>query len=484
MPQKSILTFHKFFKERAHDIRLMEKSEAVSAPVVRQAKIELRDLFEEAKCAKKSEPTSILENYMSPEKLPTFHRLGLKSDMSLQERKSALKIDPWNKDVRTPWHVQLDDNLETFRKAMTKSAWTFRVGQLAEEYGLNRQWFPFFVTLTVDEHRLDPTKGEYQQNKAAFMKDGRAIKEWLRQMAEVSMEADGLNWRQRQKARRAEYFQYVRVYEAGKTGQHLHCHILMFLKAVPQAWKIDPNANLRGSNCTERRCKAAEGYWPYAAPQNRAVMHFRFANDIWTKLGHKWPADPVTGKGIDVMPATASGGYLAKYMGLEEVPGKRVGASKNAGMSGLRSFVDGLTVQELETCTANIPDFAVKAAMQHNSTVPWPLVRYLASVRQRREAFTNMAFDELIKPPPDYYKSMLHRTKKAEKAKAEKRKPEPPIWRLRTREELHNWFQECMPQERGVDPQRVADLVLKIAGQFPTARKSSPGIAGSRPPRF
>jgi hypothetical protein len=362
-----------------------------------------------------------LINIIYPPPLPrALERIGFEPNMSYQDKKALLELPSVNDD---------DENLEKLDKWLRSGsikglsqAWIWRAGEAAVEL---KDWYPFFVTLTVDPKIVNPRE---------LWKDTKAWRNYIERIADVVMRECGLTNKQRKVASVRDYVQYIGTIEHGKSLVHDHAHVMMWLKEIPKEWKRDPNATRHGKDCTERRCRPLETFWNWCDPLQKPALYFRFLGDPWSKLGHKTPVHE--GKGLVLLPPEFTGAYLVKYMRQEEKQWHhRMKATQSIGKTRLLAAINEMPFEYLEQMSIRPPTFDHSHILSTTLGVPNALMKSAAKARIYELTFDQMSFHQLTKQQPKPFLAMR-------KSVRDGAKP----WKYLS-EERFNWVQSVLPHE-------------------------------------
>ena len=302
---------------------------------------------------------------------PLLTRMGIYPTDKIPDIKTKLGIEQIVRQ-RTPRQKQLLDRMYQAQKTSAQTNWIFRIGAGTRDLA---DWYPFFVTLT-----LDPSIVPDYDNFWKKPKQGRSNWEkYLRRVSKVVTGTLGEEpfWKQKPLGRMSDYVQYVGVIEHGKSRHHHHVHALMFLREIPESWKRCPNAGIAiPENRTFRDCRAFETLWPYSRPGLSPHRYFRFTNDKWSKLGHVTPVDLETREAIKIRPPEAAGAYLGKYMNKDEKAWQhRTKATRNFGKKRLSALLDKMSMEELAYLAMRPHNLNTCLSLTKIHTVPLGLLR-------------------------------------------------------------------------------------------------------------
>ena len=351
----------------------------------------------------------------------TLLDIGLNPDHTLDERKEVLGLPPSSFDLDDDQEL-LMEMLQNGADASLSLEWRWRVGEhcrLMNEKG----WYPFFVTLTVDPRYHDPEE--------VFGVGAKALGNYFQRLARVSMKACGLTRSEMHKASDRDYLHHFFSVEHGKSGKHHHAHGLLWFRAIPDSWKLDPNFGQRHS--TERRCRPLESYWTYCVPDQRPANYYWFLGCPWQQLGHRIPVDQF-GNGLTLLPPEMGGSYCAKYMGKEDKQWKhRVKATRNLGLTNLLETIKRAPMAYLEQQATILPTFEHLTIQTTSLSVPTRLIRRLSRLELYCREYRSMSLRDLLSPRPKPFVAMLN--------SLDEIKP----WRLASRER-YEWLLSVLPR--------------------------------------
>ena len=296
--------------------------------------------------------------------------LGLRPDMTFQERKQALGLKSGGFSS-SPAQQVLDDFLERSSVKARKQSWIWRIGSECENMR-DLGWYPFFVTLTVDPSRC----GDLE----TFWREGVEFRRYIHSLAKVSAAAAGYPSAIRDGASDHHFLRHVGVIEHGSSGDHHHMHLLVWFRAIPESWKVCPNATVNDPRSRVFRvCKPLSSYWKWSLAGLSPAMYFRFEGDIWSVLGHVVPVDRKNRKPLRIGSARSSGLYIAKYM--EKGSRKwlhRVKATRSLGKDRILGLLHRMNVRQLEALTWRPRSFDLSVSLQMIHSVPSVLLRSMA----------------------------------------------------------------------------------------------------------
>lgn len=364
---------NKFFATMRSIINLANKSDEVDEFFVGEIRKELSDILD----------LGIL-SYPS-----TLTQYGIKPEMSYQERKEAFGLKKYI-TTRT-------ENEKKFLKSMAhkadicnKANWSWRIAQEAEEKN-KLNWYPFFITLTVDPLKADPEE---------IWRDPKYFRNYIRKLCNVVCKELGHNPIQHPPYRKeSDYLTYAGVIEHGKSRLHHHCHIVVWLRDIPSAWKQCPNAGIRNpKNRNRNECIPMRELWDYSDGFLSPSLYFRSVNDVW-KRRHNFALPlsakgPNKGKPMKISTPGVAGTYITKYMqkGHKEW-NHRMRATRNLGMTRLRKTLEEIDLKVLEALTWRAPKSSLNHSLMQIHSVPLGLLRQEASRKTFVEKYKRRQLD-------------------------------------------------------------------------------------------
>jgi hypothetical protein len=312
---------------------------------------------------------------------PTLGLLDLEPDLSFQEKKAVLGLEQGQLNY-TENEQKFMDQLKESQADVRKSNWKWRIAQEVEEKQ-SLGWYPFFVTLT-----LDPLKVEkHYKSTEEFWKKGREFRKWIRKIADMSAILEGhppprkktkvFNYRPE-----SDYVTYVGVIEHGKSREHHHAHVLIWIKNIPSNWKLDPNRYIKiPEKRINRECKPLSAFWKWSLPGLSPANYFRTKGDIWSMLSpaHGIPVDKNTGKPIPVGGPKQAAAYVTKYIQKDHKEWQhRVKSTRNLGMKKLKTVLSRMKIKQLEVLSWRPNSFTQHHLVSLIHSVPLGLVRSIA----------------------------------------------------------------------------------------------------------
>ena len=340
---------------------------------------------------------------------------------------------------------ELDVWLRDGAEQQRQQNWSWRTGEEMEHLCVNDTWWPLFVTLTVDPAEADPR---------AIIEDGREWAAYRQRVAEVVRQTMGVAQPQDGGPKRAEYMRYVGVVEHGKSREHHHIHALLWLKEIPESWKLDPNEGRTVCNATDIR--PLKGLWPWGTVTKASA--FRYIGDPWTQIGWKMPIKE--GKQTKLRPAREAGRYLMKYATKEcKEWNHRIKASRGLGLTRLHRVMSRLSSRRLHAAASRVPD-RVMPTMQ-SSSVPCSLARREARLMSFSRMWETVAGRQALAAWTtsewrDAYSMM----------RASVQDGAAP-WEMDS-EHLRNWLSRTLPlDERNASSNEVQEVWSVLAGLWP-----------------
>lgn len=216
----------------------------------------------------------------------------------VRERKSAFFEKFEARELSEFVSVQLDELRVATRAARYAEHISANVFELVD--CLTKEWFPFFVTLTVSD----------DQYVNVFDSGSRVWNNYIRRVRRAVGVRLGIP---KAVADRRNIHRYFAVVERGGRNGRLHIHCLHLCKASPIAL-IDPNCGLRVPDKFEMT--EWSKFWGYGFVSARPVRFNSY--DIFTKCGFRWPVEfdektncykPYEAKGV-----VAVARYIGKYL--------------------------------------------------------------------------------------------------------------------------------------------------------------------------
>ena len=403
---------------------------------------------------------------------PVYSEFGIGADTPYRVKKEIL--------LRSFSTQPPDESEKRFMKFMINKAaqaqkanWTWRITQEAEAKQ-TAGWYPFFVTLTVDPKRTDPER---------LWREGREFRKYIRRLANIAAEQLGhppphkktkyFGYRPE-----SDYVTYAAVIEHGKSLEHHHAHLMVWMREIPSLWKIDPTRGRLPTARTERECRPMRQLWPWSIPSQCPSLYFRSKGDIWSKMGFVTPIDntevfksgkenPNFGKPIKINPVEAVGNYVTKYMQKgTRLWNHRMKCTRNLGMQKIKQIMEKLDEQTIEALSWRPQESSQLRLVSSIHSVPQGLIRSLAKRRlfQIRYQSNSLDLKSLMKTNYEHYSQML---KSVRDGARPDRMPSA---------EFYDWLQSFLPVESEFCEKRLLDSHRKMAYHFPRKVFAPPPI--------
>ena len=387
-------------------------------------------------------------------------QLGLTPEMSLSEKKSFLDLC-FGTLARTELEEKFLDMMADRAEATRQANWAWRIAEEAELKD-KQDWYPFFVTLTVDPKAYDPEE--------VFR--GRALTEYYRDLANVVCEVMGHppvqhttkafpNYRSV-----SDYVVHAGVIEHGKSREHHHCHLLIWMRDIPARWKLDPNHGRQPHRCTENECTPMRVHWKYSAISLSPCNYFRTVNDIWHRK-HHFVTPLVKNKKtrkfepLDLKPARTAGFYVTKYLSKEFKEWQhRMKATRNLGMHRLHQVLWNLQPKEVEALSWKPRSSALNHSVMKIHSVPLGLLRYASKTQHYWHQWQTKSLDihQQLQSNFDSFSRML---RSARDGTRPDRMPLP---------EFYDWAVQFLPEPDGYCEDRLLIAHAKLAHYFPPGK--------------
>lgn len=374
---------------------------------------------------------------------------GLKPDMTFQERKAVLNLATGGSTM-TDEEADFARFLESSGRKGRKANWIWRVGSECEDMR-DKGWYPFFVTLTVDPARCSDSQ--------QMWKDGVELRRYFQRLARVSAEAcgqagairDGVSW--------SQFVRHVGVIEHGKSRHHHHMHLLIWMRGIPEKWKVCPNRGIADPRSrTINFCRQMSTYWPLALPGLGRALYFRHEGDIWSRLGFAIPVNKNDRKPMQVMPARLAGVYVAKYMDKGDKAWlHRVKATRDLGKGRLRNLLHQLNLSTVRALMWRPRQYSTSVLVTTIHCVPQGLLRSMAKQVLFCREWDDGTLDSatLLRPSSDVFFAMR-------KSVRDGARP-----RRMSSEAFYEWVTGHLPAPDGYCERRVRSAHLQLKVEFP-----------------
>ena len=350
----------KYWAKMRSTKNLLERSEHVNELQVEAFRHELSDILDHG-----------IINYPQ-----TLTEIGLSEDMSYQDVKRHLGLisKGFNRTENESKFL-----MDMFFKAadMRKSNWAWRIAQEAKQKQ-ELDWYPFFVTLTVDPKRQDP--------KTLWV-EGRELRKYIRRLCNVVCKELGHPPAHKKPYRpESDYVTYAGVIEHGKSREHHHAHFLIWLRAIPADWRVCPNEGRLPQNRDRNECLPMRTLWRHSAPKLSPALYFRTVGDVWERK-HNFVLPLKDGKPMKVSKPEIAGLYVTKYLSKEHKQwNHRVKATRNLGLNKLKALIKTLPDHQVRALTWRAKDSNSNHLLTKIHSVPLGLVRQLT----KQEDFLRM----------------------------------------------------------------------------------------------
>ena len=429
----------KYWAEIRTALTLMERSESVTEKQIETAREELSDLLD----------SGIL---IYPQ---TLEEAGLSRYQTLDEKKNALNIVS-KSFIRSSNEEKFLACAEQKADTCRKSNWAWRISEEAEQKEM-LGWHPFFVTLTVDPNEYDPEK---------LWKEGRAFRTYIRDLANMVCEqlkhppVQHVNKKFPNYRKESDYVTYAGVIEHGKSREHHHCHLIIWLRAIPPSWRVCPNAGIRNPRYRNRNeCLPLRTFWKYSLPGLSPALYFRTVNDIWqNEYEFCLPLSKKTGKEMKIGPARIAGDYIAKYLAKEHREWHhRMKATRNLGLTKLKSILRTLDEKVVEALTWRASNANLNLSLSRTHCVPLGLLRSEAK-RQNfflKYASNRLDLQTLLLRNSNLFQTMLTSVKDGAR-------PD----RMSSLD-FFDWVNRCLPVQKGYSDQSCIAAHVQMAQHFP-----------------
>jgi hypothetical protein len=382
---------------------------------------------------------------------PTLRRFGLTEKMSFIEKKQVFMPDAMPKGL-TDREAEFVSMLSDCQAKTRRQNWIWRIGQ-ETEYMAQRGWYGFFVTLTVDPSRIaDPE---------AMWREGRELRKYLRRIARVSCAAGGQPNAIKEGQSIRNWVRHVGVIEHGKSGNHHHFHGLIWMRHIPDRWKVCPNRFVKDPR---RRvfdeCKEFRTFWPNSLPGIGRAKFLRHHGDPWSALGF---AVPVNRKGVAlrINRAEAAGNYIGKYLDKEKKAWThRVKAVRGCGLNILRDRLLTLTARQLTALTWRPRNHDLSISLRTIHTVPTGLLRSMAKTERfvSKWASNTLKVLEEMSEPFEGFNAMLKSVRDGAVPK-----------RMLSRQ-FYDWVTDHLPVPEGYCEKRLLNAHKALGLDFPVRK--------------
>ena len=409
---------------------------------------------------------------------PVLKELGIGEKTSYRQKKALLSLED-NAAAAPMTRQELDFMQFMLRKASDarKSNWTWRITQEAQMLQAEK-WYPFFVTLTVDPKKcmgkpvnIMGRTVTYDSPKQLWEK-GREFRLYIRKLASAAARSMGHLPPHKQKIKNgkvvipyrpeSDYVRYAAVLEHGKTNEHHHMHLMVWMRDIPPNWKRCPNEGRLPKYRTERECKHMRFYWPWCIADQKPALYYRTKGDIWKEHGHCTPVDE-NGKPIKINPVEAVGNYVTKYMQKgHKAWNHKMKCTRNLGMTKLQNLINSLPMEVLNPLAWKPERYSTLHTVSLIHSVPPALIRSAAKRRilEIQWDARSLEFEALMKTNYGIYMEMLSSVRDGVRPE---RMPSA---------EFYDWVQKFLPEQTGYCEKTLLAAHEEFSYDFPPKRYS------------
>ena len=386
---------------------------------------------------------------------PSLKQLGLYENQPLPARKEVLGVHGSGLE-ETEETLEFQKMLAQAGRSQIKSNWIWRIGQECLDKSLEG-WYGFFVTLTVDPARVADSQAMWQE--------GREFRKYIKRLARVASKACGMPRAIHDGASCSDFVHHVGVIEHGKSRHHHHMHLLVWMRDIPDHWKVCPNRGiLNPEHRTLDWCKPMSTYWPNALPGIGRAKFFRHEGDMWSRLGFVLPYDPKKKRVVRIHAPEKAGLYIAKYMDKEDkVWTHRIKATRNLGMNRLKKVLARLHWRKVEALTWRPRTYRMSTIASTIHTVPPALLRLVSKQESfcRRWARKTLDFQKLLRENCDSFSGMLTSVRNGDRPRKMRSKA------------FYEWVSQHLPVPDGYCEKRYQRACVSLGVEFPPC-KSQP----------
>ena len=399
---------------------------------------------------------------------PTMLKLGIDGYMTLQQRKAALGVS-----TDRPMYSENEHRLLKLLKQKAengrKANWQWRIAEEAEEKQ-RLGWYPFFITLTVDPNHArfgadHPRHRKGVTDPESLWKDGREFRLFIRCLVNVVCEQLGHPPAHKKTANfgyrpESDYVTYAAVIEHGKSREHHHCHMLVWMREIPSKWKQCPNRQVVNP---EKRifndCPSMRYAWKWSLPGLSKFNYYRTIGDVWSsKHAFRTPVKSETGQPIRIAPAKAAGRYITKYIQKDHKEWHhRVKATRNLGMKKLKQTISQLDPAVIGQLTHRPKTSNLLHSLSLIHSAPLGLVRLIAKQQHYLNLYKLNSLDlkKHLKPSSDAFMQMLRSARAGHRP-----------------DRMHSlaffdWVNQFLPEESEYCEERLVEAHRKLSREFP-----------------
>ena len=409
---------------------------------------------------------------------PVFRELGITEETPYRIKREILTR---SFDQPPPDHSEVRFAVFMANKAAqaAKANWSWRITQEAEQKQLDG-WYPFFVTLTVDPKKCCGQVHEFKGRQVSYNSvqelwtTGREFRIYIRNLARMVAQLEGHP--PPHKAERgygyrpeSDYVTYAAVLEHGKTQEHHHAHLMLWLKNIPSHWKIDPNEGRLPGYRYERECVPLRTYWPWCIESQKPALYYRTKGDIWSTLGHVTPTDGRKetkngtpnknyGKPIKINSVEAVGNYVTKYMQKgTKAWHHRMKCTRNLGLKKIHETIQSLELSQLVPLSWKPKNSSQLHSVSLIHSVPQGLLRSIA----KRKIFSLQWEDRLLELTTLMKTNYDHYTRMLKSVRDGARPDRMPSL------EFYDWVQSFLPVEKEYCETRLMESHELLREKFP-----------------
>ena len=321
---------------------------------------------------------------------PTLLGLGIDWYSTFEQRKEVLNVST-NKPTYTDKEKKFLQTMQTKAEHCRKANWQWRISEEAEQKQ-KLGWYPFFITLTVNPQWTEPEK---------FWREGREFRKFIRRMCKVVTSELGeppAHKKTKDYGYRPEsdYITYAAVIEHGASREHHHCHMLVWMREIPDGWKQCPNRFVANKdNRTFNECCSMRRLWKWSLPGLSKFNYYRTLGDVWkTKHNFATPVDPETRKPLNIAPVFVAGRYITKYLQKDHKEWHhRMKCTRNLGMKRLMKVVKSLDPAIVKALTWRPQKASQLHSLSLIHSAPLGLVRLLAKQRHYLNRYISNPLD-------------------------------------------------------------------------------------------
>ena len=397
---------------------------------------------------------------------PSLKKLGLDYYLTLTQRKQMLGVStdrPMYGENEHRLLKLLKEKAENGRKAN----WQWRITEEAEEKQ-RIGWFPFFVTLTVDPNHArfgerHPKHRKGVVDPETLWKNGREFRLFIRELVKIVCRELGHPPAHKKTADfdyrpEADYVTYAAVIEHGKSREHHHCHMLVWMREIPSQWKKCPNRHINNpKKRINNDCVPMRRLWNWSLPGLSKFNYYRTIGDVWKNHGFATPVQS-DGQPIRIAPARAAGRYITKYIQKDHKEWHhRVKATRNLGLKRLKKTISQLHPAVVGQLTHRPNNSRLLHFLSLIHSAPLGLVRLEAKRIDYLNRYKSNSLDlrTQLKPSADSFTKMLRSARAGARP-----------------DRMHSlaffdWVNQFLPEETGYCEERLVAAHRQLSHEFP-----------------